>query len=196
MVGFDGRDGRPSPDPQLGSEPGSSSSGILGDGTGRIAVASGASRAAQSAANHQIIEVDEDGNVAWLFNQGLDFAHNADRLVNGNTLISDTGHDRVLEVDASGMVVWTTEAITLSDGSALSYPNDANWLAGNRVLITDRDNHRVIDIGRDGTIHWQFGETDVRGSDADHLDGPHNSDRLGNGNTIIADSNNNRIIER
>lgn len=167
---------------------------LITDG-GRIAVGSEASRAAQSAANHQIIEVDEGGNVAWLFNQGLDFAHNSDRLINGNTLISDTGHDRVLEVDASGVVAWTTDAITLSDGSALSYPNDANWLAGNRVLITDRDNHRVIEIGRDGTIHWQFGETDERGSDAGHLDGPHNADRLGNGNTIIADSNNNRIIE-
>ena len=151
--------------------------------------------AAQPGSGSQIIEVDADGDVIWSFSQGLNFAHNADRLPNGNTLISDTGHDRVIEVDAAGNVVWNSDDITLSDGSALRYPNDANWLPGNHLLITDRDNHRVIEIARDGTVVWQFGETGVPGDDASHLNGPHNADRLPNGNTIIADSNNNRVIE-
>jgi len=158
---------------------------------------------ARAASGSQIIEVDAEGNVVWLFDQGLDWAHNADRLPSGNTLISDTGHDRVIEIDATGTIVWDSDDVTLSDGSVLDYPNDANWLSddhpstssGQRLLITDRDNHRVIEIARDGAIVWQFGETGVPGNDDSHLRGPHNADRLSSGNTIIADSLNNRILE-
>jgi hypothetical protein len=171
----------------------------------------GGPTAAQPGSGSQLIEVDTAGNVVWLFDQGLNWAHNADRLPNGNTLISDTGHDRVIEIDAAGTIVWDSDDVNLSDGSVLDYPNDANWLpddhpsaspssssggaSGQRLLITDRDNHRVIEIARDGTIVWQFGETGVPGSDDVHLRGPHNADRLSNGNTIVADSLNNRILE-
>ena len=166
----------------------------------------GGATAAQPGSGSKIIEVDADGNVVWLFpsirlrllragDQGLDWAHNADRLPNGNTLISDTGHDRVIEIDAAGTIVWDSDDVALSDGSALDYPNDANWLPDDHLLITDRDNHRVIEIARDGTIVWQFGETGAPGNDDSHLNGPHNADRLSTGNTIVADSNNNRIIE-
>lgn len=170
--------------------------------------------AAQPGSGSQIIEVDEAGNIVWSFpsirpstelrtglrllrtgSQGLNFAHNADRLPNGHTLISDTGHDRVTEIDAAGNVVWNNDDITFSDRSILRYPNDANWLPDDHLLITDRDNHRVIEIARDGTVVWQFGETGVPGNDDSHLNGPHTADRLPNGNTVIADSNNNRILE-
>ncbi len=155
----------------------------------------GGPTAAQPGSGSKIIEVDEAGNVVWLFDQGLNWAHSADRLPNGNTLISDTGHDRVIEIDAAGSIVWDSDAVILSDGSVLDYPNDANWLPDDQLLITDRDNHRVIEIARDGAIVWQFGETGVPGNDDSHLRGPHNADRLSSGNTIIADSLNNRIIE-
>jgi len=54
---------------------------------------------------------------------------------------------------------------------------------------------RVIQVRRDGTILWQFGVTAQPGDDSTSLRGPHNADRLLNGNTIIADSGNNRILE-
>ncbi|MBS1251249.1 MAG: hypothetical protein MAG451_00280 [Anaerolineales bacterium] len=143
----------------------------------------------------QILEVDSAGNVVWSFDRGLGWAHNADRLPDGHTLISNTGPNTVIEIDAEGMVVWNSRDVRFSDGSALRYPNDANWLPNDHLLITDRDNHRVIEIDRAGTIVWQFGETGVPGSDNNHLNGPHNADRLTDGNTIIADSVNRRIIE-
>jgi hypothetical protein len=96
----------------------------------------------------------------------LNFAHNADRLANGNTLISDTGRDRVIEIDAENRTVWSSRVITLSDGSRLRYPNDANWLAGDHLLITDHDHHRVIEIDRAGQVLWQFGVTGVPGNAA------------------------------
>ena len=183
----------------------------------------GGAMGAQPGSGSKIIEVDAAGNVVWSFTQGLNWAHNADRrpttpnklgTPSSNlqspisnlqllTLISDTGHDRVIEIDATGNVVWNSDDVTLDDGSVLDYPNDANpalsganvWLPDDHLLITDRDNHRVIEIARDGTIVWQSGETGVPGNDATHLSGPHNADRLSNGNTIVADSNNDRILE-
>ena len=143
----------------------------------------------------RVLEVDGTGNVVWEISETLDFAHNTDLLASSNLLISDTGNDRVIEIDTLGQIIWTSDAITLSDGSGLRYPNDANWLAGDHLLITDRNNHRVIEIDRTGNVVWQFGETGTSGNGAGHLNGPHNADRLGNGNTIVADSNNNRIIE-
>ena len=143
----------------------------------------------------KILCVGPDGEFLWAYDEGLMFAHNADLQANGNMIISDTGNDRVIEVDSSFDIVWTSDEIVFSDGAHLDYPNDANIIDGDHILITDRDNHRVIETDRAGNIVWQFGVTGVARSDDTHLDGPHNADRLPDGNTIIADSNNRRIIE-
>ncbi len=142
-----------------------------------------------------VMEVDGSGRCVALYRGGLDFAHNADRLADGHTIVSDTGNDRVLELDADNVTVWSSEWVPLSDGSALDGPDDVNLVDGDRLLVTDRDNHRVIEIERDGTIVWQFGQTGVAGSDDVHLDHPHDADRLPGGNTLITDSGNDRIVE-
>ncbi len=142
-----------------------------------------------------IYEIDRFGEIYWSYTTGLAWAHNADRQTNGNVIISDTGHNRVIIIDETGNTLWDTDDITLSDGSNLQYPNDANLLTNGNRLITDRDNHRVIEITETGNIVWQFGETGIPRNDSSHLFGPHNADRLTNGNTIIADSVNRRIIE-
>ena len=141
-----------------------------------------------------VVEVDKSGNIIWRYDD-LDFAHSAE--VRGDlVLISDTGNDRVIIVDRrTNQVVWSSDDVTLSDGSKLNYPNDADFISDDRILITDRNNHRVIEIDLNGNIIWQFGETGVPGSDDSHLKFPHNADRLSNGNTIICDSENDRIIE-
>ncbi|MFV2073176.1 MAG: hypothetical protein ACC742_11070, partial [Thermoanaerobaculales bacterium] len=142
-----------------------------------------------------VMEVDAGGRCVGVYRGGLDFAHNADRLANGHTIISDTGNDRIVELDSDNVTVWSSDWVSLSDGSHLDYPNDVNGIDGDRFLVTDRDNNRVIEIERDGTLVWQHGQTGVAGSDDSHLDQPHNADRLANGNTLIADSDNNRIVE-
>jgi len=140
----------------------------------------------------KLLEVDAEGNVVALYIGELSFAHNADRLSDDHTLLSDTGADRVIELDEENRTVWSSDWITLNDGSVLDYPNDANWLPGDHLLITDRNNHRVIEIDRSGAVVWQY---PPYSHTLTLLNGPHNADRLDNGNTIIADSNNNRIVE-
>ena len=141
-----------------------------------------------------VIEIDKNGNTVWSF-EDLNFAHGAE--IRGDlVLISDTGNDRVIIVDKkTRRIVWSSDNVTLSDGSKLNYPNDADFIEDDRILITDRNNHRVIEIDLNGKILWQFGETGVPGSDLSHLKFPHNADKLPNGNTIVCDSENNRILE-
>lgn len=59
--------------------------------------------------NDRIVEYQRVGGEwerTWLYADGLDWPRDADRLPNGNTLIADTGNDRVLEVTPNGQVVW------------------------------------------------------------------------------------------
>ena len=132
---------------------------------------------------------------------GLRSAHNAEFL-GDEMLFTDTENYRVLIAEATNgiysdnpdfQVVWNSMA---DAGHVFHYPNDANFLSNGNILITERDMHRVIEINRDtGEIEWQFGANGVLGSDDSHLHGPHNADRLPNGNTILADSRNDRILE-
>lgn len=60
--------------------------------------------------NSRIVEyqrTDGEWNRSWSWeDQQLQWPRDADRLPNGNTLITDTGGDRVIEVAPNGSVVW------------------------------------------------------------------------------------------
>jgi hypothetical protein len=62
--------------------------------------------------NDRIVEyrqTDDGWERTWTYARGLDWPRDADRLPNGNTLIADSGNDRVLEVTPEGQVVWEYE---------------------------------------------------------------------------------------
>ena len=88
---------------------------------------------------------------------------------NGNTLITDSGNNRVIEVDSSGTIVWVK--------TGLYHPIDAERLANGNTLIADMDNQRVIEVNSDGTIVWK----------KTGLKSPVDAERLANGNTLIAE---------
>ena len=59
--------------------------------------------------NDRIVEyAEEDGNWSrtWTLSGNLNWPRDADRLPNGNTLVTDTLNHRVMEVTPSGEVVW------------------------------------------------------------------------------------------
>jgi hypothetical protein len=127
----------------------------------------------------KIIEVDSRGSLIWAYIPGnLYFAHSAQKLSNGNILISNTGVGAVIEINQDGTVVW-------SYATGLNYPNDADRLDNGNTLITDRDNDQVIEINPAGTIVWSY----------NLLNGPHNADRLDNGNTIVCNSGDDSVVE-
>ena len=125
------------------------------------------------------LEVDSLGRLIWAYIKcDVPSLHTARRLANGNTLMSSSLGNKVVEVNRDGDTVWT-------DSSDLYYPNEAYRLSNGNTLITERNHNRVIEVTLARTIVWSY----------TNLDGPHNGNRLANGNTLISDSNNNRVVE-
>lgn len=138
----------------------------------------------------EIMEVDSLGRIVWQYTEDLIFAHSAKVMCNGNILISDTGNDRVLEINRNGDKVWSSEEWggatgRLSDGSHLWYPNDAEETTEGGILISDRNNDRIIEVDKKGNVLWSYNK----------LKHCHDADRLSNGNTLVASSNENKILE-
>jgi len=112
--------------------------------------------------------------------------------------------NRVFIVDLSGRILWQygQAGVTGSDPNQLNTPVAAVFLSGfpgHRgfgVLITDQGNQRVILVNlRTGKIVWQYGTTGVVGMGPNQLNNPNSAEVLENGNILIADELNNRVIE-
>jgi hypothetical protein len=59
--------------------------------------------------NNRVVEyrrTDDGWTQDWVYERNLDWPRDADRLPNGNTLIVDTGNQRVIEVTPNGSIVW------------------------------------------------------------------------------------------
>ncbi len=124
----------------------------------------------------RVIEVDSGGTIIWE-KAGLDIPVDAERLTNGNTLITELTNNRVIEVDSGGNIVWSY--------SALNGPWDAERLDNNNTLICETYNNRVIEVDNNGTIVWEKADLNM----------PVDAERLATGNTLITELYNNRVIE-
>ncbi len=139
-----------------------------------------------------------NGNLEWSYQNGLLNPRDAVMLPRSSeVLICDSGNDRIVTVDT------TTDAITwqFGDRSIFRNPVDVDFdptsaLNVDVYLVTDQDNHRVILVRRDNSqITFQFGKTGVSGNTDSTLTSPIDADPLPNGNILIADQGNSRLIE-
>ena len=169
---------------------------------------------------HKVIEIDQQGRIIWKIT-GVAYPHEVLELPNGNLLIADCGHDRIIEVDYPNTnIIWTWEPkyinwteINPSWGENHYYNNPIvyDWTHLNDVdykdygswsalLISLRNFNLVLELNftnekldpyNSSNIVWYFGDYD------NHLllNHQHNPDYLENGNILIADSDNRRIIE-
>src|SRR3989442_11283725 len=127
----------------------------------------------------------------------------------GNILITDQFNNRVIEIDPAGNIVWqfgngpgdtsanaiagTNDAervgsLTLMSGTGVPPGATANCKKGcadNRVLLVDQG----------GNIVWQYGQFGVTGFGPNQLNTPVQNTFLPNGNVLITDQGNERIIE-
>ena len=105
----------------------------------------------------------------------------------GQVIIADKGHDRVVIINLAGEELWSLGS------DSLDAPVDVELLPSkNEILITDQDNHRVIIVERESrAIRWSFPPP---GSDV-QLSSPVDADLLENGNVLISDSGNERLLE-
>jgi hypothetical protein len=121
-----------------------------------------------------------------------------------NIVIADQYNNRVIEIDPTGKIVWT-----FGDGSqvpgptSVVGPNDTERLPNGQTLIAGTGipgpmsgctldagcpDNRVILVDKGGGIVWQYG-------DDGGLNTPVASAMLKNGNVLITDQSNSRIIE-
>ncbi|HYF00407.1 MAG TPA: PQQ-binding-like beta-propeller repeat protein [Planctomycetota bacterium] len=167
---------------------------------------------------NQVLEVKPSGRnggeIVWRLDQ-VSYPYDAIRLENGNTLVAEYAANRVAEYDArTKAAVWQHRANT---------PSSIQVLENDRVLIGSV--HQVVEVDRQGKEQWKLTAPGVRAHRAlrlenghtlvtDHrgqvvefdsgskrmwvvqgLQRPVQAIRLEDGNTLILEQGNNRIVE-
>lgn len=110
----------------------------------------------------------------------------------GKVFICDRGNNRIILVrEADKTILWNWGL------GELNSPVDIEYNAStDEVLITDQSNHRVIKVNiQSNAITWQFGIKGQPDSLNNGLNFPSDADFLPNGNILICDAGNNRLIE-
>lgn len=144
------------------------------------------------------------GKVVWTLPVKLNRPACAVYTENGNILVSDTGNSRIIEVNRNGQIVWGYH-------NQLNKPVQVQPLPNGNVLIVDSGYCRVVEVNRQGNAVWYYDGTNggqigipeeqAMGTDEEKkpqvpgLLYPRSAVRLANGNTLIADTGHNRIIE-
>ena len=170
--------------------------------------------------NNRVIEVTPAGDVVWQYGLGpADLNSGASPVgvndaqrVGDDTLVAATGNpggfgdcdpgpcpdNRVLLVNREKKVLWQYGQFGVSGSgpNELDTPVQATWLPNHNVLITDQANERIIEVNEHKKIVWQYGQTGVASCCGDNLlDNPNSAELLANGHILIADENNNRVLE-
>ncbi|MHA1999198.1 MAG: aryl-sulfate sulfotransferase [Promethearchaeota archaeon] len=145
------------------------------------------------------VEVNREGDVVWSWyapdhyypNYSLGYHYHlndADRLENGNTLISLHSLNTVIEVDPSGNIVW--QYGDPANHSMLNKQHNPTRLKNGNTIISDSGNDRIVEVNHEGEVVWNT--EDFPWLD---LNWPRGAERLPNNNTLISDSSNHRHIE-
>ncbi len=170
--------------------------------------------------NNRVIEVNpETHKIVWRFGTGSNqpgphtiIGTNDAQRIGDFTLMAGTGippggtpdcpngcaDNRVILVDPAGTIVWQygKAGVTGSGPNELNTPVQNTFLTNFDVLITDQGNQRVIEVDPfTNKIVWQYGTTGVSGCGDNQLNSPNSAELLANGHILIADENNNRVIE-
>jgi len=101
---------------------------------------------------NRVFEVDKGSmDVIWEFTD-LDEPNCAHRLANGNTMIVDSGNERIIEVNPAGAIVWT---YTLAGSNMY----DAVLVEANELLITYFTGAFATAVGHVRKINYPAGTT-------------------------------------
>ncbi|MFC6938792.1 aryl-sulfate sulfotransferase [Salinirubellus sp. GCM10025818] len=131
------------------------------------------------------------------FRQGgpeTDWTHmnDIDRLENGNFQLSIRNFDVVVEVDPETNEIVDVIGSPTRHSVMNEQHNPMRIESGGTLLVADSENDRVVEVDVETEeIVWQY---DGTGS-AELLQWPRDADRLPNGNTLVTDSRNFRVLE-
>ena len=115
----------------------------------------------------------------------------------GGFLVADRGNGRLLAIDRTGKVWWRFPTRgSLPVGQAFA-ADDAFLSPGGRTIVANDEAHQVIDridIAT-GRIVWQYGHYGRAGSGTGFLHTPDDAYPLANGDIVVADIENCRVLE-
>jgi hypothetical protein len=127
----------------------------------------------------------------------------------GNILITDQFNNRVIEIDQAGHIVWQfghgpqdTTAASIVGTNDAERVGDFTLMSGTGIPAGVTPNcpsgcvdNRVILVNEEKKIVWQYGQFGVTGFGPNQLNTPVQNTFLPNGNVLITDQGNERIIE-
>ncbi|MDI6792020.1 MAG: OmpA family protein [bacterium] len=147
---------------------------------------------------HRVIEVDQNRNIVWEYDQlvtPVDADYLPDR---GTYLITDRGtmgtlddNDRIIEVGKTDKAI--LREWKMVGGICLWDPMDADILDNGHMMICDRNNNRVIEIDIDPDNPSEV-LSEVLWGYPTPLFNPYGARRLKNGYTLVTDASNHRVI--
>ena len=150
--------------------------------------------------NERIIEIDRSNNaIVWQYGQNgiigngpnqLNNPNSAELLTNGNILISDENNNRAIEVTHTAP---STIVATFTNHGTTSGVAFASRLPSGDTLITDSNNARIVVVDKHDNTVWQYFTNTTAGSNPSPL--PTRAVQLANGNILISDQFNDRVIE-
>jgi outer membrane protein assembly factor BamB len=157
-------------------------------------------------ANERIIEVNlAMKKPVWQYGttgvtgSGPGFLNNpncAELLENGHILICDENNNQALEVTNTtpSTIIHT---FTIAGGMLFNGVAFASRLPNGHTLITDSGNARIVETDENGNVFWQYFTNTELNSNPRGGTGPlpTRALRLRNGNTLISDQYNHRVIE-
>ena len=103
----------------------------------------------------------------------------ASRLQNGDTLITDSNNNRVLEVDGGGNIVWNYSTNNRTGSVSNPLPTRAVRLINGNTLISDQYNMQVLEVDPSMNIVWSQGKIGGSGTGFDLLNGPYDAKVIG-----------------
>ena len=116
----------------------------------------------------------------------------------GGFLIADRGNGRLLVVDRAGKIWWRFPIAAGAVPAGQSFAADDAFLSPDGLSIVANDEtHEVIDRIdiMTGRITWQYGHYNRAGSGTGFLHTPDDAYPLANGNIVVADIENCRVLE-
>ena len=111
-----------------------------------------------------------------------------------NVLIADRGNNRVLLVSAQKQILWEYDFSGIPPGTGA---DDAFFADRGKSIIVNLEHQQVIEVidVASKTVTWRYGVLGKRGSHDGELDYPDDAYKLSNGDIIVADIRNCRILE-
>ncbi len=111
-----------------------------------------------------------------------------------DVLIADRGNNRIVEVTPDKKIVWEYHFDLPHRGLGA---DDAFFIDGGKAIIVNLEEYHQIEIidYKTKQVTWSYGHPGQPGSDDGYLNTPDDAYMLANGNIIVADIKNCRVIE-